>query len=136
MSERKEFEKAFPKPVKFTTYHEQNKLFSEWHDIHKGWEAAWQHQQQRLAELQQQSAMQQREIMRLREFVQFYWDNGITENLYYKARDLLSTPANYDDLMAWHKAQLSKTVYVSHYSEQQEQVEGGCTIPVMLRKDK
>lgn len=61
---------------------------------------------EQLSDLQQRLALKDLEIMRLREFVQFYWENGITETLYYKARDLLSTSTTHDDLIAWHEAQL------------------------------
>jgi len=50
----------------------------------------------------------------------------------------ISTPPNTAELEAHVEIEIErrfgKTVYVSYYSEELEQVDGGCTIPVTLRK--
>lgn len=81
--------------------------------------------------LQECLALKDLEIMRLREaLVDMYGCDDV------KINAALSIKTTYDDLMSWHEAQLGEVVYVSHYSRTKEQVEGGCTLPVTLRKDK
>lgn len=63
--------------------------------------------QQRLAELQQQSAMQQREIMRLREALEEIERYGDCKVCYAESTKALSTPTTYD---SWHEAQLGEPV--------------------------
>lgn len=74
---------------------------------------AWQHQQQRLA-------LKDLEIMRLREVLKdadeliaiepFEHVAQEAADAHYAIRQALSTPATYDDLMAWHEAQLGEVV--------------------------
>lgn len=64
-------------------------------------------------DLQQRIAMQQLEIHNLRQ-VLYYWREEYTgfepsiSVFQLKVDDALATPATYDDLMAWHEAQLDK----------------------------
>jgi len=87
-------------------------------------------------EQQKLLALKDLEIMRLREALKEIERYGDCKVCYAESTKALSNPTTYDDLIAWHNEQLGETVYVSHYSEEQEQVEGGCTVPVTLRKDK
>lgn len=47
------FENAFPKPKKCTNYHEQQKLYSEWHSRKEGWLASQAQQEAVIAELKE-----------------------------------------------------------------------------------
>lgn len=84
-----------------------------------------------LAELQQQSAMQQLEIMRLRKALssanlelldvidsinqdKVHHDGDDFHETLNKCDKALSTPATYDDLMAWHNEQLGEPVAWFH----------------------
>lgn len=66
-------------------------------------------------DLQQHLAMQQLEIHNLRQ-VLYYWREECTgfepsiSVFQLKVDDALSTPTTYDDLMAWHEAQLGEPV--------------------------
>jgi hypothetical protein len=71
-----------------------------------------------ILELQQQSAMQQLEIMRLRkafgEMVAMQELEGLSCE---PQREILDTPTTYDDLMAWHNEQLGKPMAWMNISE-------------------
>jgi hypothetical protein len=72
--------------------------------------------QQQLAKLQQQSAMQQLEIMRLHEALHEikYADDSAYYVCEKIAERALATTATHDDLMAWHEAQLGEPVAWLH----------------------
>ena len=67
---------------------------------------------------QEQAALKDLEIMRLREALEeiaFEVDHLYTSN---KVTNILSTPTTYDDLMAWHEAQLGEPVgYTDYYQK-------------------